>query len=479
MNIAIILVILLVGTIITFFSGNKLAPKVALTISIIAAVFSIALLCEYNSIGTMTYSLQWVKSPNLSFSLKLDGLSLLMVLLDSILIPIIILISIAKEVQFSRVFYSLVLFMSFAMTGVFLSSDALLYYIFWELSLIPIYFIIVMWGNGEKAKRKKAAMTFFIYTFAGSLFMMAAIIYMYTKVGSFLLTDFYNANLSDTEQIWIFLAFFLAYAIKIPIFPFHSWQANVYQKAPLVGTLLLSALMSKMGLYSVIRWQLPIAPHALHTFQNVAIILSIVGVIYGAIIALKQDNIKRLFSYASLSHVGFIAAGIYALTYDGLLGAVILILAHGFGVVGLFFSADVIHRRTNLFYISQMGGFKSQAPKFALAFLLMVLASITLPLTFNFVGEFTIMYGLYQVNIWYAALVGTSMFLGAFFMLRMFQHSMLGESSNKISFSDLTWNEGFIFLLLTIVLFFFGVYSKPIVDIVSPSLHEILMYINR
>ena len=479
MNIAIILVILLVGTIITFFSGNKLAPKVALTFSIIAAVFAIALLCEYNSTGSTTYSLQWLNSPKLSFSLKLDGLSLLMVLLDSILIPIIILISITKEIQFSKSFYSLILFMSFAMTGVFLSSDALLYYVFWELSLIPIYFLIVVWGNGEMQKRKQAAMTFFIYTFAGSLFMLAAIIYMYSKVGSFLLVDFYNANLSNTEQIWIFLAFFLAYAIKIPIFPFHSWQANVYQKAPLVGTLLLSALMSKMGLYSVIRWQLPIAPHALHTFQDIILILSIVGVIYGSIIALKQDNIKRLFSYASLAHVGIIAAGIYALKYDGLLGAVILILAHGFGVVGLFFSADIIHRRTNLYCISQMGGIKSKAPRFSLAFLIIVLASITLPLTFNFVGEFTIMYGLYQVNIWYAALVGTSMFLGAFFMLRMFQHSMLGESSDNNSFADLTFSEGFIFVLLIAVVLFFGVYSKPIVDIVSPSLHEILMYINR
>jgi NADH-quinone oxidoreductase subunit M len=476
MNIVTILIILLAGSIVTFFSGNKYASKVAMLFGVIAAVFSVVLTVQYHAVSEV-YSLQWLESPNLTFSLKVDGLSLIMLLLNCILLPIIILTTISHKVQSEKVFYSLILFMSFAMAGVFLSSDALLYYVFWELSLIPIYFIIVMWGNGEMAERKKSAMTFFIYTFAGSLFMLASIIYMYSKTGSFLLHDFYNADLTNTEQIWIFLGFFFAYAIKIPIFPFHTWQASVYQKAPLAGTLLLGALMSKMGLYSVIRWQLPIAPYGLHTFQNLILILAIIGVIYGSIIALRQDNLKRFFAYASLAHVGFIAAGIYSLTFDGLLGAVILIIAHGFGIIGLFLSGEVIYRRTNATLISEMGGFKSLAPKFTIAFLLMILASITLPLSFNFVGEFTIMFGLYQVNMWYAILIGTSMFLGAFYMLRMYQHVMLGESP-KVAFADLTFNEGIIFVLLVAVLLFFGIYSKPIVDLVSPSLNEILTYIN-
>jgi len=478
MNIAIILIILLAGTIITFFSGNRFASKVALLFGIITAAFSVALAMEYHATGG-SFTIQWLTNPNISFSLKVDGLSLLMVLLNSILLPVIILTSISYTVQFEKLYYSLILFMSFAMTGVFLSSNALLYYVFWEASLIPIYFIVVLWGNGNKSKRRRAALTFFIYTFAGSLFMMAAIIYMYSKTGSYELEAFYNANLSQKEQIWIFLAFFFAYAIKIPIFPFHSWQANVYQRAPLLGTLLLGALMSKMGLYSVIRWQLPIAPYALHTFQHIALILSIIGVIYGSIIALRQDNLKRFFAYASLAHVGFIASGIYTLTFDGLLGAVILILAHGFGIVGLFLSAEVIYRRTNTTLIHEMGGIKTMAPKFTIAFLLMILASIAIPLSFNFIGEFTIMYGIYQVNIWYLLLIGTSMFLGAFFMLRMYQHVMLGVSSSNKKFTDLTQNEGFVFIILIVVIAFFGIYSKPIVDMVSPSLHEILFYINR
>ncbi|WP_165041555.1 NuoM family protein [Dysgonomonas sp. ZJ709] len=477
MNIAIILIILLAGAIITYFSGNRFASKVAILFSVFAAVFTVAFLLKYGVAGT-SYSTEWITNPLVSFSLKADGLAIAMLLLTTILIPIILITTSSADIKNEKLFYSLILFMAFAMVGAFLSSDALLYYIFWEISLIPIFFIIVLWGNGELAKRRKAAMTFFLYTFAGSLFMLAAIIYIYTKVGSFQLEAFYNANLNETEQLWVFLAFFLAYAIKIPIFPFHTWQANVYQKAPAAGTMLLAGLMSKMGAYSVIRWQLPVTPHAAHQLQTLVVVLCIVGVIYGAIIAIRQDNLKRFFAYASLSHVGFVAAGAYSLTYDGLQGAVMLILAHGFGIVGLFLAADIIHKRTNTALISQMGGIKGKAPKFTIAFFLCILASISIPLSFNFVGEFTIMYGLYQVNIWYAVLIGTSMFLGAFFMLRMYQYVMLGETT-KTPFRDLTISEGIVFGLLIAVIIFFGIYSKPVAELVSPSLQEIVTYINR
>ncbi|MDR3057633.1 MAG: NADH-quinone oxidoreductase subunit M [Prevotella sp.] len=477
MNIAIILIILLVGAILTYFSGNRLASKVAMLFGVAAAIFSVALCLKYGAAGA-SYSIDWISNPNISFSLKADGLSMAMILLTTILLPIIILGTQSREFKNEKLLYSLVMFMTFAMTGAFLSSDALLYYVFWEMSLIPIYFIIVLWGNGEIAKRRKAAMTFFLFTFAGSLFMLAAIIYLYTKTGSFQLEAFYNANLSNTEQIWIFLAFFLAYAIKIPIFPFHTWQANVYQKAPAIGTMLLAGIMSKMGAYSVIRWQLPVTPYASQELRTFVLILCSIGVIYGAIMALRQNDLKRLLAYASLSHVGFVAAGAYALTYDGLQGAVVLILAHGFGIVAMFYSADVIQTRTKTLTISELGGIKEHAPKFSVAFFLSILSSIGIPLTFNFIGEFTIMYGLYQVSLWYSLAVGTSLFLGAFFMLRMYQHVMLGEPSKK-SFRDLSKTEVTVFALIVGVLIFFGVYVKPVTDLVSTSLTEIVMYINR
>ncbi len=477
MNIAIILIILLVGAILTYFSGNRFASKVAILFSVAAAIFSIALCMKYGAAG-VDYSTAWISNPNISFSLKADGLSIAMILLTTVLLPIIILAAHNREFKNEKLLFSLIMFMAFAMTGAFLSSDALLYYVFWEMSLIPIYFIIILWGNGELAKRRKAAITFFLFTFAGSLFMMAAIIYMYVKTGSFQLEAFYNANLSHTEQIWIFLAFFLAYAIKIPIFPFHTWQANVYQKAPAVGTMLLAGIMSKMGAYSVIRWQLPTVPQAAHELKDIIVILCIIGVVYGAIMALRQDDLKRFMAYASLSHVGFIAAGSYALTYDGLQGAVVLILAHGFGIVGLFYAVDIIQNRTHTLQISKLGGLSSHTPKFTVAFFLAILSSIGVPLTFNFIGEFTIIYGVYQVNLWYGLIIGTSLFLGAFFMLRMFQQVMLGEPS-KTTFRDLSKTEIFVFTVIVIVLLFFGIYVKPVTDLVSSSLENIVMYINR
>lgn len=477
MNIAIILIILLVGTILTYFSGNKFASKVAMLFSIAAAVFSIALLLNNGTTGA-DYSIQWISNPNISFSLKADGLSIAMLLLTTILTPIIILASLSHEFKNEKLLYSLVLFMEFAMIGAFMSSNAFVYYVFWEMSLIPIYFIIVLWGNDEVRKRRKAAMTFFLFTFLGSLFMLAAIIFMYTKTGSFELEAFYNADLTLTEQIWVFLAFFLAYGIKIPIFPFHTWQANVYQKAPAIGTMLLAGLMSKMGAYSVIRWQIATVPDAALQLRPIVLVLCIVGVIYGAIIALRQDDLKRFLAYASLSHVGFVAAGAYALTFDGLQGSVILILAHGFGIIGLFYAADVIYKRTGTASIALMGGYQNYAPRFSIAFLSMILASIAIPLSFNFVGEFTIMFGLYQVDIWYAILIGISMFLGAFFMLRMYQQVMLGKPQTT-PFKDTTVNETIVFGILMVVILFFGVYTKPVSDLIAPSLQEIVNVINR
>lgn len=479
MNITIILVILLVGVIATYCSGNRFASKVAMLFSIAAAVFSVALLLQYLAGGDINFSTPWISKPSISFSLHGDGLGMTMLMMTTIVLPIILLSSVSEKLKNEKAFYSLVLLTVFAVVGVFLSSNALLYYVFWEMSLIPIYFIIIYWGSGDVEKRKKATLTFFIYTFAGSMFMLAALIYLYTKVGSLELYDLYNANLSPKEQLWIFLAFLLAYAIKIPIFPFHTWQADVYEKAPTVGTMLLAGLMSKMGLYSVIRWQLPITPDAAKEMQTIVLILCIIGVVYGSIIALKQTNLKRLFAFASLAHVGFVAAGIYTLNFDGLEGAVFLIVAHSFGIVGLFFATEIISRRCNTLVIKELGGIRSLASRFSMGFFLMVLASIAIPLSFNFLGEFTIMYGLYQVNIWYTIFIGTSMFLGAFFMLRMYQQVMLGEPKQNATFVDLTCSECLVFAIITAIILFFGVYATPIVDMVGSSLHEIVGYINR
>ena len=478
MDVSYLLIILLLGALATYFSGDKLAGKVALLFSVAAFGVSVYLLNLFNAGQPVDCVSAWISQPKIAFALRADGLSFAMLLLTTALTPLIIFSAFGNDHKNAKAFYALILFMSFAMAGTFLAADGLLYYIFWELALIPIYFIALIWGNGDAEERRKAVVKFFIYTFAGSLFMLVAFIYMYQRAGSFMIEDLYAMRLTVSEQKWIFLAFFLAYAIKIPIIPFHTWQAKVYQKAPTVGTMLLSGIMLKMGLYSVIRWQLPLGRLAAIEYKNIFIALSIAGVIYGSIVALRQKDLKKLLAYSSLAHVGLIAAGAYTLTIDGLKGAVLQMIAHGFVVGGLFFVAEIIFRRYETRVIADMGGIRTQSPKFASMFMILVLASVALPSTFNFVGEFTVLYSLSRVDIWFAVLGGLTIILGAYYMLKMYQNVMLGETNAKI-FKDVTFNEGVVLVIILAVLFFFGMYPKPITDLITPSLENILTFIYR
>ena len=478
MNVTSLLLLLVVGTIATFVSGDKFAARVALFFSIAAFALTLFLTNVFLSGTSVSFLTLWIENPKVYLAFNADGLALAMLLLTTALTVIIILSSFANQYKNAKNLYALVLFMSFAMVGTFLAADGLLYYIFWELALIPIYFIALVWGNDDLESRRKAVVTFFIYTLAGSLFMLVGFGYMYQKAGSFQILNLYNLKLTVQEQTWIFLGFFAAYAIKIPLIPFHTWQASVYQKAPSVGTMLLSGIMLKMGLYSLIRWQLPIAP--LTAKANIILLtaIGVAGVIYGSIVALRQKNLKKLLAYSSLAHVGLIAAGIYTVKIDGLSGAVSQMIAHGFVIVGLFFVAEIIERRYQTQVISEMGGLRSKAPKFASYFLILVLASIALPGTFNFVGEFTVLYSLAQTNVLIAVLGGTTIILGAYYMLKMFQNVMLGEN-NSAFFKDVTTSEAIVLLVIIGFLFFFGLYPKPIIDLVNPSLVEILKVINK
>lgn len=478
MNVTLILILLFVGAIVTYLSGDKLASKVSLGFGLISFGLTIYLLQLFHEGQNISFFSKWISKPNISFVLAVDGLSLVMVLLTLSLTSLIIFSSFDNKFENAKSIYSLVLLMAFAMVGTFLAADGLLYYIFWELALIPIYFIALIWGNGNVAEIRQAVVKFFIYTFAGSLFMLVAFIYLYSKAGSLLIGDLYEINLNQNEEILVFGAFFLAYAIKIPLIPFHTWQANVYQKAPTVGTMLLSGIMLKMGLYSVIRWQMPIAPNVTKNGVEILTGLGIAGVIYGSIIALRQNNLKKLLAYSSLAHVGLIAAGVYSVTLDGLRGAVLQMIAHGFVVVGLFLAAEIIQRRFHTNTVSELGGIRSQAPKFASMFMILVLASVALPTTFNFIGEFTILYSLAQVNVGLAILGGTTIILGAYYMLKMYQHVMLGKV-NERSFADVSMVEGTTLVIIIGVLLFFGLYPKPIFDLISPSIISTLEIINN
>ena len=478
MDVTYLLIILLIGTLATYLSGDKAAPKVALVSSVAAFAVAIMLLLAHQGQQDTGFMMQWLDKPVIYFALLGDGLTLSMLLLTTALIPLIVYSSFGNTFKKAKSLYALILFMAFAMCGTFMAADGFLYYIFWEIALIPIYFIALIWGNDDPAERRKAVVKFFIYTFAGSLFMLVAFAYLYQKTGSFLIGDLSRVMLTEKEQFWTFLAFFAAYAVKIPLIPFHTWQATVYQKAPTVGTMLLSGIMLKMGLYSVIRWQIPIAPLGAKGLMPYIIGLSIAGVIYGSIVALRQKDLKRLLAYSSLAHVGLIAAGCYTLSLDGFRGAVLQMIAHGFVIVGLFFAAEIIYRRYQTREISQMGGIRVQVPKFTSMFMILVLASVALPGTFNFIGEFTVLYSLSRVDLWFAVLGGLTIILGAYYMLRMFQRTMLGPI-NERPFADVTVSEGVTMTIIIAVLLFFGLFPQPIIDLITPPLEAILINTNR
>ena len=475
MDISIVLIVLLVGALVTYLSGNKFASKIALVSSIAAFGATLLALNAYQAGENLDVNLPWISQLNINFALHVDGLSLVMLLLTTGLLPLIILSGFITKFENSKSIYALMLFMGFAMAGTFLASDGFLYYIFWEIALIPIYFIALNWGNGDLEERKKAILKFFIYTFAGSLFMLLAFIYLYTKGGSFDINKLYALQLTHVEKTYIFFAYFLAYAIKIPLIPFHTWQANTYSKAPAVGTMLLSGIMLKMGLYSVLRWQLPLSDSAAKEYMPIILALSIAGIIYGAIVTLKQKDIKKFLAYSSLSHVGLIAAGLYSLTIEGFQGAVLQMLSHGIVIVGLFYVVELIYSRYNTYEIKQMGGIRIQDTYFASLFMIIMLASVALPTTFNFIGEFNLLYSLFKVNIWYAVIAGTTIILGAFYMLRMFQKVMLGSETK--TFHKISKQESIVLVIVVGLTIFFGLFPQPIIDLITPSLQSILTQI--
>lgn len=464
MNCIIILLIYVLGAVATLASNSKNAAKIALVTSLINAVIALILTGDYLNGGNISFTQQWISNPNISLSFVVDGLSLTMLLLTTLLLPIIILASFNTLYSKANQLYALVLFMAFAMAGTFLAQDGLVYYIFWELALLPIFFIGLLWGSDDWKVRKRVMVTFFIYTFAGSLFMLAAFAYLYSLTGSFAWIDLSKAMLSTKEANYIFLAFFLAYGIKIPVFPFHTWQANTYEKSPTIGTMLLSGIMLKMGIYSILRWQMPIAGNVSENILKTVIVLCIIGIIYASLIALRSNNLKRLLAYSSMAHVGLIAAGAYVGNSTGYQGAIIQMVAHGFVVVGLFYLADIIHKRYDTYEIKEMGGIRSQAPKFTTFFLIILFASIGLPGTFGFIGEFTLLFALSEKELLYAVFAGTSIILGAYYMLKMFQNAVLGSTENKV-FAEVTTKEYFVLVVICVVLIGLGIYPKLLTDL--------------
>jgi len=447
----------------------------AATLANLAVTF-VALL-GFNGDGTVNYemNLPWAPNAGINFRIGMDGISMLMVLLSNLLAPLIVYSSFNRAFEVENRYYGLVLLMIAALNGVFMAQDGLVFYIFYEIALIPIYFICATWG-GES--RIRVTLKFFIYTFAGSLFMLVALLAVYLKTPgnhSFAWEDLVAVPLDPGTAWWVMLGFFLAFAVKMPVFPFHTWQPDTYVTAPTGGTMLLAGIMLKMGVYGVIRWMVPLAPEALHQWAPVFLVLAVTGIVYASIIAIKQSDLKRLIAYSSIAHVGLIAAGVLVWNKAGMQGGLLQMLNHGINVVGLFFVVDSLERRLGSRSLLDMGGLAKSAPKLAALFMIVLLGSLAVPLTNGFVGEFLLLNGVWNYNFWLGLAAGLTIIFGAVYMLRAFGLAMFGEPNRQTSaVEDVNTREWVVLGSIASLVILLGFFPQVIFNLTDGSVNKIL-----
>ncbi|MBS1486379.1 MAG: NADH-quinone oxidoreductase subunit M [Bacteroidetes bacterium] len=457
---------------------QQLAGRVAFLAALAELIVSVVVLFHFDKTGGLqfVFDKHWIDSLGISFSVGIDGISLLLVLLTTVLTPGIILTAWGDTSKPSS-YFSLILAMQAALVGVFVAQDGFLFYLFWEMALIPIYFICLNWG-GEN--RGKITLKFFIYTLTGSLLMLVALILLYVKTPgthTFAIQALYEAGRSMDlpHQTFVFATMFLAFAIKMPVFPFHTWQPDTYTVAPVQGTMLLSAIMLKMGIYGVIRWLIPMVPLAVKEWGMIAIILSVIGIVYASCIAWVQKDFKRLVAYSSIAHVGLISAGTLTLNETGMQGAIIQMISHGVIVFGMFYIVEIVSARTHTREMNQLGGIRNVAPILATAFSVIMLGSVALPFTSGFVGEFLLINSLVHYQLWLGVVAGLTMILSVVYMFRAFQKTMLGETNTlTASVGDLTRQERFVLYPIVILIVLIGIYPQPLLDISATAVKNLL-----
>ena len=472
----------LVAGLVAFIRKEKAVKNWAILASLITLVISIVSLAYADNtkhfyLNNVSYF--WLKYLGSNFSLGLDGMGHMLTALTAVSFPIIFIATNKTSYKNANVFYGLMLLTQSGLMGVFTAMDLLVFYFFWELAVIPVYFLCSRWG-GER--RIQATFKFFVYTFAGSLLMLVGIIYLYLHTTptafaehSFSLNAIYSAALTPVERNWIFWLFFIAFAIKMPVFPFHTWQPDTYEQAPTATTMVLSGIMVKMGVFAVIRWILPIFPDAVTKFDNIVIGLSVFGMIYASLIAIKQDDLKRFVAYSSIAHIGLMCAAIFTKTEIGLQGVMIQMFSHGINIIGMWIVVDLIEKQTGTRKISELGGIAHKAPALTIFLVIIALANIALPLTNAFVGEFMMFNGLFKFNFWFTAVAGLSIILAAVYTLNMVQKVFYGEANAiTINMQDITFSQKFILAVLVLFIFLFGVYPQPIFDLTKDTVLNIV-----
>ncbi len=425
----------------------------------------------------------WIPSVGAEYFLGIDGLSTLLILLTTMMGFIAILSSWNAITERVKEYYIFLLVLQTGMLGAFMSLDFLLFFLFWEVMLVPMYFLIGIWGS---ANRLYSAIKFFLYTLVGSVLMLLGILALYfyahsvTGVYTFDVTQFHKLQIPFNLQWWIFLAFFFGFAVKVPMFPFHTWLPDAHTDAPTAGSVILAAVMLKMGTYGFLRFSLPIVPEATRYFVPMIVVLSIIGIVYGALVALAQKDWKRLVAYSSVSHMAMVMLGMFALNPVGITGSIIQQLNHGISTGGLFLLVGVVYERRHTREISEYGGLSKVMPVYAAIFLVMTMSSIGLPTLNGFIGELLILQGVFVANKTWAAFAGSGVVLGAAYMLYLYQRTMFGKIENPKNehLSDLSHREFATFAPLLILAVWMGIYPAPFLRRLETSVQHIMMRVN-
>lgn len=469
----------LIGGLIAFLLKNDRAVRSwSLFTSLVTLALALTASLGVASDAQLSFTANWMGSLGSSFSLKLDGLSKMLTLLTAIAYVLILVATWKSSYKKAHNFFALMLLTQAGLMGVFNATDALLFYFFWELALIPVYFLCSGWG-GER--RIPVTFKFFIYTFVGSVLMLVALIYLYfqTPNASFSMESFYALKLSSSTQSWIFWVLFVAFAIKMPVFPFHTWQPDTYEQSPTATTMVLSGVMVKMGLFGLIRWVWPVVPEAFHVWGDVTMSLAVIGVLYASLIAIQQNDLKRLIAYSSIAHMGLMVMALFSENRVGMQGIMMQMFNHGINIIGLWIVVELIERQFGTRKLSELGGLAQKAPALTILLVVLALANISLPLTNSFVGEFLIFNGIWNAmsvyKMVFSVLAGLSIILGAVYTLNMIQKIFYGSTNNLTEGAqDIRMNERFILGALVVVILALGVYPQPLLNITSGFVDSLL-----
>ncbi len=479
MILLLLILIPFVSGIISFLWKNESVKSWALGTALLTLVVAV-IVCPINGQALLAYDVPWISSLGARFSLYGTGMSIMLALLTAIVFPVIFIAQRNKPVADSHRFYGLMLLTQAGLMGVFLAHDLLLFYFFWELALIPVYFLCSTWG-GER--RIPVTFKFFVYTFLGSLIMLSGIIYLYLQTPNrtfdYEAIKLAAASLNDPQspamlgQNVVFCLFFIAFAIKMPIFPFHTWQPDTYEQSSTPVTIVLSALMVKMGLFATVKWLVNIMPEGTAYWTNTIMILSVIGILYASMLAMVQSDIKRLIAYSSIAHIGLMSMGIFANDPGGIAmnGLMVQMFNHGINITGMWLIVSMIEQRYGTRNLRELGGMAGSAPKMAIALVIIAFANIALPLTNGFIGEFMLFHGIFQspnpYHITFMVLAGLGVILGAVYTLNMVQKVAYGEAKTTAVVNDVSKNELLGLVIIIVLILVLGVYPKILFGIIG------------